>query len=365
MSQPNPQSGQISKTVLHVLPHPGGGGETYVDSLSLMDGYHSDRLHLAPSTTRAVALRAILAGWLAAQRSARSHDLLHVHGEVASTICLLSLATRPSVVTFNGLHLLRRLDGAARRAAKANLRAIVRAASRTICVSESEYSDVLEVGGTGVDRRVVMIHNGITPLSPASLEERATARAEFGVPEGALTGVWLAGLDKHKDPVVAARAAIKVAREGPLALLVAGDGPLRPELERLALEGKGDVIRVLGHRRDARRVLAAADFFVLSSHREGLSYALLEAMSMGLPPVVSDAPGNPEAVGDAGIVVPRGDVAGFAKAFRRLLRDLPERLALGERARERVAHHFRAEDMVSRTREVYDEVAGHGSAVDA
>ncbi len=100
-------------------------------------------------------------------------------------------------------------------------------------------------------------------------------------------------------------------------------------------------------------MLAAADFFVLPSHREGLSFSLLEAMGLGLPPIVSDAPGNLEAVGDAGIVVPRGDGAGLAAAFRRLL-DEAERRSLGESARARVAERFRAEEMLRRTRGVYD-----------
>ena len=100
-----------------------------------------------------------------------------------------------------------------------------------------------------------------------------------------------------------------------------GDGPLRPQVEQAAREAPWCRHRDRLPLGRPARILAAADFFVLSSQREGFSYALLEAMSLGLPAVVSDAPGNPEAVGDAGIVVPFGDVAGFAAAFRRLARD--------------------------------------------
>src|SRR4051794_19436955 len=105
-------------TVLHVLPHPGGGGERYVDLLSRMDGYRFERVDLSPSPRKADALQAIPRASLKLLRSA---ELLHAHGEVASSLCLPVLAARTSVVTFNGLHLLRRTHGATRRAVVANL----------------------------------------------------------------------------------------------------------------------------------------------------------------------------------------------------------------------------------------------------
>jgi glycosyltransferase involved in cell wall biosynthesis len=134
-----------------------------------------------------------------------------------------------------------------------------------------------------------------------------------------------------------------------VALLVAGEGPLRAEVEGAATRP----IHVLGFQHDVRPVLAAADFFVLSSEREGLSFAVLEAMSLGLVPVVSDVPGNPEAVGDSGIVVPFGDRRAFAEAFGRVARGE----ASGERARARVLSDFRADEMIRRTGELYDELA--------
>ncbi len=97
-------------------------------------------------------------------------------------------------------------------------------------------------------------------------------------------------------------------------LLVAGDGPQADEVAGLASRA----IRPLGFRRDVDRLLVAADIFVLPSTREGLSFAVLEAMAQGLALVVSDGPGNPEAVGDSGIVVPAGDVDAWAAALAAL-----------------------------------------------
>jgi glycosyltransferase involved in cell wall biosynthesis len=135
---------------------------------------------------------------------------------------------------------------------------------------------------------------------------------------------------------------------------------LRAEIERI-VSRDGLPVHVLGFRRDLRDVLAAADFFILSSLREGLSFALLEAMSLGLVPVVSDAPGNPETVGDTGIVLRFGDAAAFAEAFSRLAADDEARRSLGEQARERVSRDFRADEMIRRTREIYDGLRASAS----
>ena len=122
--------------VLHVLPHPGGGGETYVDLLAQMPGYRFERIYLAPRASGPGAAAAALGNAVRVARAARGTDIVHVHGEIASAICVLLLASRNSVVTINGLHVLRRAQGLGRRAALMNLRLVLRSANRTICVSE-------------------------------------------------------------------------------------------------------------------------------------------------------------------------------------------------------------------------------------
>jgi len=344
-----------TRSVLHVLPHPGGGGATYVDALEEMDGYRFERAYLAPSAKPVGSRASIVRKSAEVHRLARAHDVVHVHGEVASTLCLPTLARRPSVVTLHGLHLLRRLNGARKAGAGISLRLIVRSASKTICVSRAEYDEVVEIDQRTAERLVV-IHNGVEMLPPPTSEQRAAARAELEIDGDRIVAVSVGSLEEHKDPLALVRAARQVAQGGDaLTLLLAGDGPLRPELERLGRD-EPDAVRVLGFRADVVTLLAAADFFVLSSLREGLSFSLLEAMSLGLPVIVSDAPGNVEVVADDGIVVGFGDIAGFAAAFRRLMNQA-QRIELGERARQRVREHFTAADMVKRTRDVYDRIS--------
>jgi glycosyltransferase involved in cell wall biosynthesis len=327
------------RRVLHVLPHSGGGGETYVDLLEEMEPYRSDRLFLSPAVGRSL---------VAVARRARDFDLVHVHGEVAAALCLPILATRPSVVTLHGLHLVRRLGSFARRGARLSLGLVVRSADRTICVSESERRQLALAVGRVADGRAVVIPNGVAlPALPAP-EERLAMRAELGLSEREIVGIWVGSLDLHKDPLTAAGA----ANRAEVTLLVVGEGPLASTL----LAEAGAHVRPLGRRGDVPKLLAAADFFVLSSLREGLSLALLEALAAGLPTVVSDLSENIEAVGDSGLAVAAGDESAFASAFTRLANDAAMRRSRGEAARRRAAGQFRAEVMVERTRRIYEAV---------
>lgn len=94
----------------------------------------------------------------------------------------------------------------------------------------------------------------------------------------------------------------------------------------------------LGWREDIQRLLSAADIFLLASaFGEGTSVALAEAMSCGLPCVVTDVGGNGTFVGDAGIVVPPRQVAAVRDALLRLARDARLREQMGRAGLERVS----------------------------
>lgn len=349
----------MSRSILHVLPHRGGGGETYIDLLE-GDGarggtpgagsFAHARLALSAGRTPTQAAASLPARFPSIARSARRADLVHVHGDTAALLALGLLRGRPSVVTTHGLHLLRRVTGPTRATVVAGLRAAARAADRVICTSHAERDELAALLDDRGAARLVVVHNGIELPPEVDPHQRAAARAELGLEDAEVAALFLGELHERKAPLDAVAAAQSVrARGAPLVLLVAGDGPQAAAVRERA----GAAVRPLGFRDDVGRLLAAADLLVMPSVREGLSFAVLEAMGRGLAMVVSDGPGNPEAVGAAGVVVPVGDRAALAGALTRLATDHDERARLGAAARDRVRTTFTLQRLRAHTFDVY------------
>lgn len=233
---------------------------------------------------------------------------------------------------------------------------------RVICVSDA-------VRASHVSRmpklasRFVTIPNGIPDLR--AVRPRAEVRAAIGVPAGVPVAFTAGSMTPQKAQHVMIEAFARIAARVPEArLVIAGEGALRPDLERRIAElGLGDRVLLLGARRDVPDLLGAADLFVLSSVREGLPMSLLEAMRASLPSVVTRVGGTPEVVreGEHAHLVEAGDVDAMAEALRDLLTDLPRARAWGAAARARWLAHFTAEAMVRATESEYREaLARHG-----
>jgi glycosyltransferase involved in cell wall biosynthesis len=311
-----------------------------------MEGFSFEVATLAESRRAVTALAAIPR----VLRLSAGFDLVHVHGDTASILCTPLLRRRASVITLHGMHLIRRWHGPRGFVAKRRLRAAMEGADATICVSEAEFVELTQFSGRA---RLERVPNGI-PLSPLpSAAERQRARADLGLGADDLAVLFAASLDPHKDPLTFARA-VEAARErgAPVIGLIAGDGPQR---SRLPADAAG-VVRVLGQRDELHDLLIAADAFVNASLREGLSLAVLEAMDMALVPVVSNGPGNPEAVGETGLVFPCGDAEALAEALVRVSADRDWARHLGTQARQRAERLYDVRRMVAQTREVYERV---------
>jgi glycosyltransferase involved in cell wall biosynthesis len=118
-------------------------------------------------------------------------------------------------------------------------------------------------------------------------------------------------------------------------------------------------VRLVGHRSDVERILAALDLFVLSSRSEGLSNTVLEAMASGKPVIATRVGGADEMVvdGETGLLVPAGDAASLTTAMSRLVTDPQLRQTMGSAARRRASTEFNLEAMVRSYESMYLTVA--------
>lgn len=160
---------------------------------------------------------------------------------------------------------------------------------------------------------------------------------------------------KNHDSML--QAVASVAADVPaLRLLIVGDGPERERLEALARElGIDRLSTFVGYRPDPFSLLSHMDVFLLTSHTEGTSMTLIEAMALGKPCVVSDVGGNPEVVehGNAGLLCPPDQPEAFADAIRSLYWSVAERERLGRRARAVYEARFSLHRMTGAYVELY------------
>ncbi len=185
-----------------------------------------------------------------------------------------------------------------------------------------------------------VVPNAIELPALPSAAERAAMRASLLANPNRPLLVAVGRLTEQKGyaDLLAAVALLKHSHPA-VALVIAGEGRLRPELtahiERLEL---ADHARLLGTRSDVPALLAAGDIFVSSSRWEGLSNAILEAMAAGLPVVATRVNDTPHVVVEgAGLLAPPGDPPALAKALAQLLDQPARRESLGAAARAHVA----------------------------
>jgi glycosyltransferase involved in cell wall biosynthesis len=187
----------------------------------------------------------------------------------------------------------------------------------------------------------VLVHG--TALKPTV--SRAVGRSEalnrLKMTPGPFTIGSVGNLTVKKDQDTLVAAVARLRRTVPdCRLVLIGGGPREDHLQRLVRRlGLEDAVMMLGVRDDVPELLPAFDTFAMSSLFEGLSIALLEAMAMGIPPVVTAVGGMPEVVthGSDGLLVPAGDPDALSEALATMSADRALRERLGDAARRRAA----------------------------
>jgi len=190
--------------------------------------------------------------------------------------------------------------------------------------------------------RVRVIPNSVDPQRLAAAPgDRAGRRAQLGLSADRFVVLAMGRLDPQKGLDVLIRAADGVQQNVPeLAVIILGEGPLRPELEALVADrGLEGIVQLPGASLDIASYLAMADAFAFPSRFEGFGMALAEAMAVGLacvttalPPVFEFAEPDVNA-----LCVGVDDVTALGSQLQRLARDPRLRAALGDAAQQTVA----------------------------
>jgi glycosyltransferase involved in cell wall biosynthesis len=205
--------------------------------------------------------------------------------------------------------------------------------------------------------KIAVVYNAVRFGRRPQPTDGETARFALKLPPDALVLGTLGRLTEQKSQRMLLQAVASLVRDVPnVVLFLAGDGPLRAELESEAARLRlADRVRFLGVRRDRATLYAAMDVFVLPSRWEGLSLALVEAMGAGRAVVATDVGGNPEVVEDGrtGLLVPPVDAGALADALTRLSRDRLLRDSLGEAAATDARSRFSIEQHVTRLAALY------------
>jgi len=227
----------------------------------------------------------------------------------------------------------------------------------------------IEIEGVNPNK-IRLIYNGVADeiLQEEGFDkQRTTTRKALEVDETELMLISVGRLTHQKghgyllQAMPAIRACIPKAK-----LFIVGDGPLREELENLTKQlGIQREVQFLGTRTDVPNLLAAADVFIHPSVSEGMPNALLEAMAVGLPCVVSAL----DAVQDIlqhelnSLLVPPSDAVAMSKAVCRLLKDEKLRKVLGSQAQKLVREQFSSQRMIDQYEQLFNQILNQQGTV--
>ncbi len=294
-------------------------------------------------------------------------DIVHTHSSKAGILGRVAAhRTRVPLIihTVHGPPFHKYQNAVANLAFCALERWTARYTSRFISVSNA-MTDTFVRAGVAPAEKFVTIHSGME-VEPFLREDgaRKRVREELGIAEDAVVIGKIARLFHLKGHEDVLRAFAGVHVSFPLArLLFVGNGILRPQIEGLAKRlGVRHKVTFAGLVPTDRipEMIKAMDLLVHASLREGLARVLPQALLSGRPVISYDVDGAREVVkdGETGFLVPPRQVDQLREAISRALTDLGQAAQMAKRGRELFTDQFRAETMVARIVELYEEELG-------
>lgn len=280
--------------------------------------------------------------------------ILHTHTSKAGLLGRVAarLSGVPIIVhTFHGLVLKDHYGRLKTNGVRAVERWLARFSDCLIAVNDQDKKDLIACRIASADKIEVISLGLELKQFLDNRNQRRVLHRELGLDSASrLLGIVgrIAPIKNHR---LFFDAMARVLTEYPTAhLVVAGDGDLRPEMERYVREmGIANKVSFLGWRHDLPQVYADLDVVVISSKNEGTPVTAIEAMAAGRPVVATRVGGLPEVIsdGETGYLVAPGSVEQLASAVKRVLRDSETTDRLRLRARESVKHKFTVERLAT------------------
>jgi glycosyltransferase involved in cell wall biosynthesis len=227
----------------------------------------------------------------------------------------------------------------------------------TITVSEVDRELALRYRLTS-DSKITTIYNGIDTVAELDKATNLEAlKAELNLPNNKFLIGTIANFYPTKGLSFFLRAAALIKQTIPdTHFVLIGDGEERVQLLEL-VEGLGlsEDITFLGRLPNAGQLTSIFEMFIMSSIKEGLPFALLEAMAEKCPVIATRVGGIPEVLGnnEFGLLVNPADASALAEAAIRLLQDPVLTQQLGEKARLHILTNFTIEQMINQTSALY------------
>jgi glycosyltransferase involved in cell wall biosynthesis len=292
-------------------------------------------------------------------------DIIHLNSSKASSLGALAArlcGVKKIIYTVHGLILNEPLSPLQRLFYWLSEWFSAKLKNKLICVSEFDRQS-LQKNKITTDQKISVIHNGLD-LGQMFFLDQGTARTKLSAitQKNIQNSDFVIGTIANLYPTKGLTYLIEAGREvlniyPKTKFIIIGKGPLQVVLQKLITDYRldGQVI-LAGGIPEASQYLRAFDLFVLTSLKEGLAYALLEAEAAGLPIVATSVGGNPEVVADNfnGLLVPPADFSALAQAIINLIPDKAHLASYAQNSQEKIKD-FSLAQMCEKTLTLYLE----------
>ena len=207
--------------------------------------------------------------------------------------------------------------------------------------------------------QIELVYNGIAPLTFSADDELqiATYKQYYQLPDDCLVLGTIARMDPIKNHELMIKVCAAINRSGiDCRLVIVGDGEQRTKIEHtIQAEAVCSKVILTGYKSEPKCFFGLFDIFLLTSFSEGTSMTLLEAMSLGIPSIVSNVGGNPEVIQDqrSGLVIPSDDVEACTSAVLSIYHSAQQQRMFADNARADFMQYFHVDVMNQSFNQIY------------